>query len=191
MVAESINNDDPMACSQLKGGYARWDGRKWTPVAPPDGTQPAQIHEGVAVTDDGAGWAMLEVARTNDTVAPLAALGRYADGQWRLVGPAGFLEATAADGVKAVSEGRPCIRLNGRDSVQFDSSTTGLPVSSVRCFDATGEVSHISTLNVGIVTDVSIATDGGTWVKMAPNDEIARLNVTSHAAAVNPATSTD
>ena len=199
------NNDDPIGCGGLTDGYARWDGRKWTPVAPPGGTQ--QSYNLLAVTDDGAGWALLVDGRLGTGDENPFALGRYADGRWRQVGPEyvfrsdstptsaveqGHGGAVVPDqpptGLTAVPGGRLCTGIYGRYLVQFDTSTDGgLPFTSVRCFDATGQVSHINTLDVGIVTDLSVAADGSMWVKMAPNGEIARLNGTSHAAAANPA----
>jgi hypothetical protein len=54
-----------------------------------------------------------------------------------------------------------------------------------------GRVSDINARDVGIVTDLSFAADGGVGVGLAPNGEIARLMAASHAAAANPAASTD
>ena len=64
------SQDEP--CDAVASTLQRWDGDSWAEVAPPDPDVPVVA---MAVTDDGAAWAL-------SYSKGAGSISRYADGRW-------------------------------------------------------------------------------------------------------------
>jgi hypothetical protein len=137
-------SDEP--CDAVPSVLNRWDGGAWAEIASPEPDVPVVA---IAVTDDGAAWAL----SYSDGVGSIA---RYADGRWTTLttGTPYPLKFSAARG------GRVCTLESNRTFYFGDRLT---------CFDSSGEVAHFDLEGMW---DFSIAPDGAVWVT---GPEVARI----------------
>lgn len=137
-------SDEP--CDAVASTLKRWDGNAWAEVAPPDPDVPVVA---MAVTDDGAAWA-LSYAKGAGSIS------RYADGRWTALstGTPYPLKFSAAPG------GRVCTLESNRTFYFGDRLT---------CFDSSGEAARFDLEGMW---DFSVAPDGAAWVA---GPEMARV----------------
>ena len=141
---EDGQSDEP--CDAAASTLQRWDGNSWAEVAPPDPDVPVVA---MAVTDDGAAWALSYSKGTGS-------ISRYADGRWTTLstGTPYPLKFAAGPG------GRVC---------SLESNRTFYFGDRLTCLDSSGEAARFDLEGMW---DFSIAPDGAVWVA---GPEVARI----------------
>jgi len=140
------DSDQDEPCDAVPSTLQRWNGNAWAEVTPPDPGVPVVV---LAVTDDGAAWA-LSYSRG------VGSISRYADGRWTTLstGTPYPLKFSAAPGARVCNLG---------------SNRTFYVGDRLTCFDSSGETAHFDLEGMW---DFSIAPDGAVWVA---GPEVARI----------------